>query len=354
MNFIKTMNIGKIFAVAVILHSLTLGLRAQEHEPEVNNRFYIGPRLHFNVNGTILNVPRGAAIGPQYDDGYVDIDISKNAGGKTWNWGYSTTNSQIFGASPNRELELHGADSPRDGTTDKLKSQAEVGFEVGYGRDFWKFGKEDYPTRVGIELSFSAAGLGLDSRNTVSGLVTRTSDRYFLGSVIPPNGPYSGSFEGPAPPNPPGSLIPTNIISRTTSTESATASQHVDLDGTYYGVRLGPYIEVPWPGYRHSFQGGLGLAMIRVDAKLRYEENFTMTGLGGPPRPVSDETQKQEWLLGFYANAKAYYWMNDVTALYLGAEFQMLQDFNIEAASKRANVDFGSTFGVTVGVMYVF
>jgi hypothetical protein len=305
------------------------------------------------VTAKLQNLPSPAATGPQYDDGYVDEDISKNAGGKTWNWGYSFTN-QIFGASPNRELELHGADSPRDGTVDHLGGDPQIGFEMGYGREFWRFGRDEYPIRVGFEFGFSASEIGIDARNTVTGPVTRISDRYSLGSVVPPNPPYSGSFEGPAPPNPPGPLISTNHLSRTTSTETATSTQHASIEGTYWGFRLGPFIEVPWPGYRHSFQFGMGMALVNADAKLSYEENFTIAGLGGPPVPRSSTQSNSDWLFGFYANAKAYYWVNDFVALYLGGEIQTLDNFKIITANKAATVDFGSTAGVTFGVMYVF
>ena len=81
------MKIGKFLAIAAGFIALMIGAHAQEHEPEVNNRFYIGPRLHFNVSGSIQNLAVPVSMGPQYDDGYVDIDISTNRGGRTWNWG---------------------------------------------------------------------------------------------------------------------------------------------------------------------------------------------------------------------------------------------------------------------------
>ena len=348
------MNISKFLAVAAAV-AFTLGLRAQEHDVDTRNRFYIGPRLHFNISAKLQNLPVEAMTGPGYDDGYVDEDISGNMGGKTWNWGYSFTN-QIFGTSPNRELELHGASSPRDnaGVVDTLDNIAQYGFEVGYGREFWRFGKEDYPIRVGIEGNFSVGALGIDEQNTVSGQVTRISDRYLLGSVIPPRPPYNGPFRGPEPPGPPAPLISTNRISRTTSTETATSTQRAEIEGTYWGFRLGPFVEIPWPGYRHSFSGGLGLAVINADASLNYEERFTITGLGGPPQTRSDGHSTQDWLVGFYVNAKAYYWATDFISFYVGAEYQMLPDFELTAADKRATVDFGTTLGVTLGVMYVF
>lgn len=347
------MKIQNLLAAGVAMQALAVALQAQEHDVETWNRFYVGPRLHFNVSAKLQNLPTPAFTGPQYDDGYVDEDISKNMGGKTWNWGYSFTN-QIFGASPSRELELHGAESPRDGRVDQLTGDPQIGFEMGYSREFWRFGREEYPIRVGFDVNFSASALGIDSRDTVSGPVTRTTDRYFLGSVVPPGAPYSGTFQGPLPPNPPGPLISTNRISRTTTTEMASSTQHSSIEGTYWGFRIGPYIEIPVPGYRHSFEAGMGLSMVNVDAKLSYEERFTITGLGGPIQPRIDSTSNSDWLFGFYLNAKTYYWVNDYVALYLGGEFQMLDDFKLRAGDKQATVDFGSTFGLTFGVMYVF
>ena len=96
------MNTGKSGGITALV-AVAVGLRAQEHEVETYQQFYVGPRLHFNVSAKMRNLPVPANTGPQYDDGYVDEDISKNAGGRAWNWGYSFTN-QIFGASPTRKL----------------------------------------------------------------------------------------------------------------------------------------------------------------------------------------------------------------------------------------------------------
>ena len=88
--------------------------------------------------------------------------------------------------------------------------------------------------------------------------------------------------------DPPAPLISTNRLSRTTSTETETATQHATIDGTYSGLSPRAVCGNPVAGYRHSFQFGMGLAMINVNAKILPTMNFTVTGLGGPPRPISD------------------------------------------------------------------
>lgn len=346
------MNMKTRTLILLLLAALT-PLRAQIQQGlEEKNRFSIGPRLSFNISASLRNVPVPANTGPDYDDGFVRDDSSANAGGLTWNWGYSRTN-QIFGASPARELELHGVSSPRDGTTDNLEQAMQYGFEMTYGREFWRFGKSDAPIRVGFEGSFGASALALDDENLVTGIRTRTADRYPLGSVIPPPAPYSGSFFGPAPPNPPGPLIGTNLISRTTSPETVQAFQRAEIDGTFWGFRLGPFVEVPLVG-RFQGQFGAGLAFMYADVKLSYFESFSTTGIGGPPPDRQDAQSTDQWLFGFYAEGKVQYWLNEVVALYLGGQFQTLEDMSLGAFNKEATIDFGTTFAVTLGVTYAF
>lgn len=340
-----------ILLLVLLVSSLPISGQIQQGLDE-KNRFSIGPRLSFNISASLRNLPVAANTGPDYDDGFVREDSSANAGGLTWNWGYNNTN-QIIGASPSRELELHGVASPRNGTTDELDQPLQYGFEVGYGREFWRFGKADAPIRVGFEASFGASALAMDEENIVTGSQTRIADRYLLGGVIPPPAPYSGSFLGPLPPNPPAPLIGTNLISRTTSTETVQAFQRAEMDGTFWGFRFGPFVEVPIAG-RFQGQFGAGLAVMHADVKLSYFESFATTGIGGPPQNRQDERSTAEWLFGFYTEAKVQYWLNEVVALYLGAQFQTMDDMSLSATDKEAVIDFGTTLSVVTGVIYAF
>src|SRR5262245_54149588 len=70
--------------------------------PPSPNRFAVSYRLGFNLHADFKNLGGFApANGPgpadrlndhSYDDGFNRVDISTNAGGLTWNWGYSRTN----------------------------------------------------------------------------------------------------------------------------------------------------------------------------------------------------------------------------------------------------------------------
>src|SRR5436190_22875500 len=122
------MNI-RMFSVVALTMTSSL---AQYRDLGSKNRFYAGARLHFNITADMKNLPVPANAGPFFDDGAVADDISENAGGKTWNWSFVNTN-QIVQTPGGRVLELHGAPSPRDRTTDRLDQSLQYGFELGYG-----------------------------------------------------------------------------------------------------------------------------------------------------------------------------------------------------------------------------
>jgi len=72
------------------------------------NRFSLGARFGMNFksafgNTAVIPPPVVSSPGPAiggvnhtYDDGYVLVDSSGNAGGMTWNWGYQN-GSQVVG-----------------------------------------------------------------------------------------------------------------------------------------------------------------------------------------------------------------------------------------------------------------
>src|SRR5947207_1223367 len=65
--------------------------------PEDPNRLSLGPRFGMNFKAAFGNSPAvnpglaAAGADHTYNDGYVLRDISGNAGGLTWNWGYQNS-----------------------------------------------------------------------------------------------------------------------------------------------------------------------------------------------------------------------------------------------------------------------
>src|SRR5436190_17264130 len=80
--------------------------------PENPNRISLGARFGMNFKGDFHNNagvnpgPAAAGADHRYNDGYVLVDSSGNAGGMTWYWGYQNA-SQVVGDS----MQFHAVDS---------------------------------------------------------------------------------------------------------------------------------------------------------------------------------------------------------------------------------------------------
>ncbi|MEW6157296.1 MAG: hypothetical protein AB1813_07675 [Verrucomicrobiota bacterium] len=325
---------------------LSFGLLAQE-ESEHRNRLSVGGRLFFNISAQIRNLPAPAQPAGIYDDGFVLSDISGNRGGRTWNWGYLADN-QVVGASPNRAIDMHRAGSPRDGRIEDLPDDPQYGFDLGYGRDFFRIPLgEKSQIKIGFEMGFGSSALSLKGEDTITGSVTRRTDRFNLGSTVPPLAPYAGTFAGPGP------LIDAAGVAQPDTTATATSQQLSKLEGVFYGFQIGPFVEIPLPlGLELEVAGGF--AAINVDADFSYNELLTISGTGGPPAPRIDKNSESKWITGFYGEAKLSFPIYYATRLYVGGEYQVLDDFSIRAGSKEATIDFGEALAVKAGVTFSF
>jgi hypothetical protein len=252
-------------------------------------------------------------------------------------------------------MVLHGIESPRNGTTDPMSGEVQYGLEMTYGRELLRLGDPDRPKILGVEATFGGSALALDMENTVQGRRFRTEHHFSIPNNIflPTNAPFVGSFEGPRPPNPPFPLIPTNIVSVGGQMENIRAAQRAEINGNFWGFRLGPFFELPMSGPWEA-QFGAGLALVYVDATLEYAEKYAVTGTGGPPPELIASEDTHAWMPGFYVEAKVKYWFNQVIAAYVGGQYQMLDDLTLRAFAKEAKLDFGSAFGLVMGVTYSF
>src|SRR5687768_12119511 len=117
-----------------------LPVLAQEIDPDPfqipnANRFSLGARIGLNFKGNFSvtrsnpGPPTGGA-NHNYDDGYVRLDSSGNAGGLTWNWGYDDT-SQLVADT----VEFHRIESPiLPSSISKSSDDAYYGLELVYQR----------------------------------------------------------------------------------------------------------------------------------------------------------------------------------------------------------------------------
>ena len=75
--------------------------------------------------------PASGGADHTYNDGYVLVDSSGNAGGLTWNWGYQNA-SQVVG--PNMQFNAIQSSSPSGSAVNEVSDNPQYGAELTYQR----------------------------------------------------------------------------------------------------------------------------------------------------------------------------------------------------------------------------
>lgn len=310
--------------------------------PENPNRLSLGPRFGLNFKASFNNsaafktpgVAPGLAVGGAehfYDDGYVRVDGSGNAGGVTTFWGYQNA-SQVVGAT----MEYHAIQSS---SPSSVNDNPQFGTELIYQRVMGSL-----PAKLGGHWGLEA-GFGytkLDLRNKRAGFVPVTTDTFPLGLVLPPAPPYNGTFAGPGP-----------VLGDTpvrTTTFASQSGQH-KLSGDMFSLRVGPFAE--WnltPKLSLAASVGLTLAPTTVD----YDFSETDTLASGVGFATSGHSSKSRLLYGPYVGGVLRYDFNPRWGVYVGAQFQSLNSMEQFIGSRSGKLDPGATVYATVGVTWKF
>src|SRR5258707_361613 len=146
---------------------------------DATNRVSLSLRFGFNINaqfkgiGGSLNpasyngngrkTPDGAAY--NYDNGYVLTDVSGNAGGQSWNWGYDSA-SQVNAGNNSIAFQRTTATAAGSSSSGNVDNDAGTpGFEVAYDRLLGV--KADWHNlRYGIEGAFNYQPITIHNNST--------------------------------------------------------------------------------------------------------------------------------------------------------------------------------------------
>jgi hypothetical protein len=336
----------KFIAAAAIVAATSLAVMAQDESDAGWNHFGADARLGFNIKANFMNEggftatappppSAGGAVNRNYNDGFVNVDSSGNAGGQTWNWGYQHA-SQVPG---NDTLLMH-ADSVA-GANSTRRDDPQLGFDLSYVRDF---GHEDWGT-WGVKLIFGYSRINLQDNQPQTANVTQITDTYALGGIQAPLAPYSGSVAGPGP------VIGSTPTSRTTTATpgGAMITGSRGIDATVYDLRLGPNVEFKLMK-RLSLQLSGGLALGVVDSTFSFAETTTAAGMVS----ASGSTQDTGFLVGAYAEAGLAYRFWRSASVFGGVEFQYLGDFQQSVAGRVAQLDLSQAILCKAGLQWRF
>jgi len=279
-----------------------------------------------------------------YDDGYNLVDISGNAGGQTWNWGYTDP-----GSIQGNNMVLHSTSSPSTGVSKDNDDGVNNGVELSYQYEIQRGEKNDW--RWGAEAAFGFTWLSIDDTRVVHNEVNEITDTFGVpgGVFVIPQAPYYGTFQGPGP------LLSSDLGAgdrvRTVLTRATTITGHRELDANVYLIRLGPYFEYSL-NKDFSLFANAGLNLVIGDMDFTYTETVEFQGNIRATR--RDSGSNTDFLVGAYVGAGISYAIDENWGVFTGAQLQTAGRSVTKEGGKEAVLDMSKAIVVNIGVSYSF
>ncbi len=328
----------------------------QTNEPPRLNRLRLGYQMGFNVSASFRNLGGYAqsAAGPatsrtnhSYDNGYNRVDILNNNHGPgldhtTWYWSINDQ-SQIH--TNTDTVVMSSAIASANLASSGKVSDPQNGFQLIYDRQLGTLGERDQYL-WGLEAGFGFSQISVRDSRPMMGAVQILSDSYDLGGSVPIVPLAPGTFAGPGP------LIgdiPTRTFSPGPNPAIVTGTRRLDAD--VYGLRLGPYLEMP-VSQRVGFSLSSGLVLAEVNSRFKFDETVNITGLAPIARRGSGS--HDDLLVGAYVSGDFSYAFNKSWSAFAGAQYQYLGRFSQHVSGKEARLDLTTPVFVTVGFGYSF
>jgi hypothetical protein len=309
----------------------------------------IGGNLN-SLTGNGRVTPNGNAY--NYDNGYVLTDISGNAGGQSWYWGYDNAN-QVNTANHTIAFDrATWASASATSTASDGNPAVSPGFEVDYNR--LVFAKEDWHNiRFGLDSAVSYVPITINN-NSVDGLAKQIDTYSYSPGTTPPGYnapselPYQGSYQGP------GFLI--NVPPSSTAIApypNATVASQDNFDANLFGLHLGPYVEIPFgkqEQFTFSLAGGLAVGLLQADESWYQAVSIPGNNKTAVYGSGSDFTV----LWGWYAGANAAYQFSEHWSVSAGAQFQDLGNYDHGFRGRQVNLDLSRSVLILAGLSYNF
>lgn len=290
---------------------------------------------NFKVNGTFGISGNNPAQGI-YDNGYVRVDNTGNAGGYTTYWRYDNASQY---SSTARTLTMTAATSFSTAGSAK-ESGVFPGFDMAYGDNLWYWKH----ARVGWELGFGLLPISISDKNFSSPSMVDQEFYTFDASaitVMPPpgyqGGPNGGPWLGSTP-----SVTTTNL--------SGTISGTQTLDVMLYTLRFGPSFY--WDLSEHvSVSLGAGPAVGFVSGDYKYNDTITA---GGISTHNSGKIGGTDFIYGGYVNATVLYHVTDNGDIYAGVQYMPMSNATLGGGGRSGRLNLGGQVYFTVGVNWPF
>ena len=281
----------------------------------------------FNINGN--NAANGI-----YDDGYVRIDNTGNAGGYTGYWGYN--NASQYDANK-QTLTFQSATAYTVNYNTNINGSGFAGAEMAYGGNLLKWAD----TRIGWDFGLGVLPINITDRNPMSATVNKTYYTFSTAGIVVPTAPYQGGPGGVGEPT----ILTNYTTSTSVSTETITGSRNLDV--ILFTLRLGPTLY--WDlNEDFGLMIGGGPALGIVSGSLRYDEII------GSSTTSKGKVDGTDVVYGWYANAMLTYHVEKGGDLYVGAQYMPLGNATISGGGREARLNLRGQVYVTAGVNWTF
>lgn len=318
-------------------------VKADDADDSSLHYFSFGPTFGLNFDASFKHIgypsastqpgsATGGGIDRTYDDGYVHVDSSGNAGGQTWNWGYQNASQ-----AGDHSITMHAESA--DGTLHQ-NSDPQYGFDLPYGRRLGKV----LGGKWGFQAAFDFTEVCINDDGPFIGSANVISDTFVFPANNVPDAPYAGSFEGP------GALLG-DSPSRSTGLESVQVTGQRTLEAQIYALRTGVFYEHSfWKRLSVQFSGGLAFAV--VDGRYSFNENVAFGS--GTVIQRKARSSGTDFLVGGYVDGKLLYALTPRTQLYTGVQYENLGNYSRTTAGERAQLKLDAAVNILFGVQFRF
>lgn len=293
----------------------------------------------FGVSSADPGTPGVSGQNHTYDDGYVRLDDTGNAGGFTSNWGYQNA-SQYDSAT--QTFTFHGTTSySQEGSQATASDAPYYGIDLAYGGRVVDFARG----ALGWEFGFTYLPAKFEDSSPHNVTAERVTHRFNAPGIVPPQAPYNGGSSGLG-------VTIQDVAHETGSVSTSgvlTGSRSVDLD--LMNFRFGPNLQWHLGGRWAASLGG-GLAMGLATGEYSFNEQVEYAS--GGSAASSGRFSNTEWVLGGYAEALLYYHTNESAELYVGAQYMSLGDVTFNGDGRQARLKLGNGLMIAAGIHWIF
>ncbi len=309
-------------------------LRAEDPLWPETDRFDLSYRMGFNISTKFRNIGTSAlannpsVTGLSYQNGFVGTDSTVNAGDLTTFWGYQSANQVV---DNNNSLVMRSSNS---GDLGSSVDNPQHGLELTYAHEISRSEK----VRWGIEIAFNWTDFSANQSGAAPVGVLAV-DAFPLG-YNPPQAPYTG-IQNAGPFTPLLGATPTRLPATVCSS----------LEANFYGLRLGPYLDVPL-SKRLLLTFSAGVALTYVDGNYKFTETYATPG--GDRKSVSGQASSFSPVWGGFVSAKVALKLTDHLNVFTGLIYQGAESYLLQAGDKAAEIDLSGALYWSSGVSFSF